>query len=445
MRKEEAVVRKAFGITAMLLAVCLLSGCFFEPAEGLYAVPKQPEDYYNLQSAIESALPENAAYSPPTAGENQQAVQLADLDGDGEEEAIVFLKLESDLPLAVYVFDKKGDSFSLVSKVAGSGTAFNHVFYVPFDDRPGYEIVLGRQLSGQVLQLLNVYSLRDGTLTELMNVSYSEFITTDLDSSGLQNIFLIRSDGDMQKEIVELYSWRDGQLFKEREVSSMANVTTVKRIITGNVYRDIPAVFVSSELDEEHIITDIYGYRNGTFENLTMTAGTNTAVQTLRNYNVYSCDIDGDGVIELPRIIPLAEAEFEDYTKGQSIIEWYDLQMDGSETTKLLTYHNYAGGWYLEIPNAWKERLIVWRGPVLLGNTGYIFRLGDSELFSVAAVSSEDAADVVQQANWSVLTQKGDMIYACRLEAAGVGKGLSIDSIREMFRFIHVDWKTGET
>ena len=438
-------MRKAFGIVGLLLAVCLLGGCFFEPAEGLYAVPKQLEDYYNLQSAIDSAMPDEAVYSPPTAGENQQAVQLTDLDGDGEDEAVVFLKLVSDLPLAVYVFDKQGDSFSLVSKVKGSGSAFDHVLYVPFDDRPGYEIVLGRQLSGQVLQLLNVYSLRDGTLTELMNVSYSEFITTDLDSSGLQNIFVIRSDGDMQKEIVELYSWQDGQLFKEREVSSMANVTTVKRIITGNVFQNVPAVFVSSELDEEHIITDIYGYRNGTFENLTMTAGANTTVQTLRNYNVYSCDIDGDGLIELPRIIALDEAEYEEYTKGQSLIEWYDLQKDGGETTRLLTYHNYAGGWYLEIPEKWKNKLIVWRGPVLMGNTGYIFRLGDAALFSVAAMSGEDAASIVQDAKWSVLTQKGDVIYACHIETAGVSNGLSVDSLREMFRFIHVDWKTGET
>lgn len=429
----------------LLAVVGLLGGCFLEPAEGLYAVPKQPEEYYNLQSAIEAAMPAGASYSPPTAGENQQAVQLTDLDGDGEDEAIVYLKTTGDLPLAVYVFDKQGESFSFVSKVEGSGSAFDHVLYVQFDDKPGYEIVLGRQISGQVLQLLNVYALRDGALTELMNTTYSEFITIDLNGSGMQDIFVIHSDGDMQKEIVELYSWEDGQLFKEREVSSSANVTTVKRIITGNVTQDVPAVFVSSELDEEHIITDIYAYNYGIFENLTRSEQTNTSVQTLRNYNVYSCDIDGDGLIELPRIVPLREIEGDDGTKDQSLIEWYNLDVDGQETDKLLTYHNYAGGWYLEIPEKWKNKLIVWRGPVLMGNAGYIFRLGDAALFSVAAMSGEDAASIVQDAKWSVLMQKGDVFYACRVDAGGRGRGLSVDTVRNMFRFIHVDWKTGET
>lgn len=437
---------KRIVICVCLLAVVgLLGGCFLEPAEGLYAVPKQPEDFYNLQSAIEAAMPAGATYSPPTAGENQQAVQLTDLDGDGEDEAVVYLKTSGDLPLAVYVFDKQGDSFSLVSKVEGSGSAFDHVLYVQFDDQPGYEIVLGRQISGQVLQLLNVYALRDGTLTELMNTVYSEFITTDLNGSGRQDIFVIRSDGDMQKEIVELYAWQDGQLFKEREVSSSASVTVVKRITTGNISQGVPAVFVSSELDEEHIITDIYGYRDGVFDNLTKSEQTNTSVQTLRNYNVYSCDIDGDGLIELPRIVRLREDENDDGTKDQSLIEWYNLDVDGQETEKLLTYHNYAGGWYLEIPSDWSSALLVWRGSVLLGNTGYEFRIGEASLFSIVAVSGENAAATAQDAGWSILTQKGDLFYACRIDAGGRGIGLSVDMIQNMFRFIHVDWKTGET
>ena len=87
----------------------------------------------------------------------------------------------------------------------------------------------------------------------------------------------------------------------------------------------------------------------------------------------------------------------------------------------------------------------MWRGPVLLGNTGYVFSLGEASLFSVVPVSGEDAAGTVQEAGWSLLMQKGDVIYACRVDAGGRSLGLSVDTIRNMFRFIHVDWKTGET
>ena len=41
--------KKCIRFLPLLLACLLLGGCFLEPAEGLYAVPKQSEEYYDLQ------------------------------------------------------------------------------------------------------------------------------------------------------------------------------------------------------------------------------------------------------------------------------------------------------------------------------------------------------------------------------------------------------------
>lgn len=84
--------KKCIRFLPLLLACLLLGGCFLEPAEGLYAVPKQSEEYYDLQNAIELALPDGAVYAPPVSGDNQQVVQMVDLDGDGEDEAVVYCK-----------------------------------------------------------------------------------------------------------------------------------------------------------------------------------------------------------------------------------------------------------------------------------------------------------------------------------------------------------------
>ena len=71
--------KKCIRFLPLLLACLLLCGCFLEPAEGLYAVPKQSEEYYDLQNAIELALPDGAVYAPPVSGDNQQVVQMVDL------------------------------------------------------------------------------------------------------------------------------------------------------------------------------------------------------------------------------------------------------------------------------------------------------------------------------------------------------------------------------
>ena len=190
--------KKCIRFLPLLLACLLLGGCFLEPAEGLYAVPKQSEEYYDLQNAIELALPDGAVYAPPVSGDNQQVVQMVDLDGDGEDEAVVYCKTTGELPLGIYVFDRQNDAFTLAASVQGAGSAFHHVSYVSFDDQPGYELVVGRQISDQVPQLMNVYSLRGGTLTELMSTEYAEFVTADLDADSRQEIVVLHSGGDSQ-------------------------------------------------------------------------------------------------------------------------------------------------------------------------------------------------------------------------------------------------------
>ena len=40
---------------------------------------------------------------------------------------------------------------------------------------------------------MNVYSLRGGTLTELMSTEYAEFVTADLDADSRQEIVVLHS------------------------------------------------------------------------------------------------------------------------------------------------------------------------------------------------------------------------------------------------------------
>ena len=322
--------KKCIRFLPLLLACLLLCGCFLEPAEGLYAVPKQSEEYYDLQNAIELALPDGAVYAPPVSGDNQQVVQMVDLDGDGEDEAVVYCKTTGELPLGIYVFDRQNDAFTLAASVQGAGSAFHHVSYVAFDDQPGYELVVGRQISDQVPQLMNVYSLRGNTLTELMSTEYAEFVTADLDADSRQEIVVLHSGGDSQNGIAELYCWADGQLKREREVSMSVAVSSVKRILTGYMCRNVAAVFVASEYSDGSLITDIFVFRDGVFTNLSRSEDANTDVQTLRDYYIYGGDIDKDGLIELPMLCPMPSLDYDASSQDQYLDSWYNLQLDGS-------------------------------------------------------------------------------------------------------------------
>ena len=71
-------------LTAVLCALGL-SGCIFGDVDEMYALPKSSEAYVNLQARInqEKGSAESIA---PLSGENRQAIQLVDVDRDGEQQ-----------------------------------------------------------------------------------------------------------------------------------------------------------------------------------------------------------------------------------------------------------------------------------------------------------------------------------------------------------------------
>ncbi len=166
---------KRAGLALLAAALTLLlSGCFVKTVDELYTLPRHSDEYDRLELAIEAVLSsQNAVYAAPVSGVNQQSVQLADLDGDGLDEAIAFLKTAGDKPLKTCIFSRADGDYRLMDMIEGDGTSFASVEYVQLADRSGAELVIGRQVSTDVLQSLGAYSYTDGHVVELMNANCS--------------------------------------------------------------------------------------------------------------------------------------------------------------------------------------------------------------------------------------------------------------------------------
>ena len=144
-------------LPALLLIVALVfSGCALRTVEEMYSLPKRSEKYNKLQSAIDEAMA-GLEYAAPTSGDNRQILQNADLDGDGVDEYIIFAKGETEKPLRMLIFRQETDGgCTLIEDMSFRGSSFVQVEYVPVDGAAGCEIVLGRQLSDQLMGTVNI-------------------------------------------------------------------------------------------------------------------------------------------------------------------------------------------------------------------------------------------------------------------------------------------------
>jgi len=354
-------VKKRILLLTMLLAAALLfTGCAMRTVEDMYALPKRSEEYSHLQTAIDTAM-YGMNYSAPRSGDNQQTVQLADLDGNGVDEYIVFAKGATEKPLQVLIFSQEEDgTVRTLDTIGLTGLYFEQAEYVEFDGKPGLELVLGFQVSDQILSSVAVYTFSKGDAELLLLNGYSKFLSCDLDDNSLSELMVFRpGEAETERGMVVLYSCEDDMIRRSVETELSEPPANIRRIIPGYLQSGEPAVFVASSADENSIVTDIFALKDGQFTNISFSRRADTSVRTLRNFYVYADDIDDDDVLELPALITMKPVTLNRDSEQRYLLRWFSVDIDGWEMDKLFTFHDYVAGWYLHLDNYWASWVTV--------------------------------------------------------------------------------------
>lgn len=443
------IIKKQFLCLLILLTAVCMSGCVLKPADQLYALPRQSDAYYNLQSEIEKLVTGTVSYCAPTEGENRQPIQIQDLDGDGINEAIVFAKDTGERPLKIFIFSQSGDNYQLVSTIEGEGTSFDSVTYAQIDGSPGQEIIIGRSVGNQIVNSMSIYTFQRSSTVELMSANYSVYTTVDLDEDGRADLFLIRFDSNTQDGAVELYRFQDGVMVRDPEQALSDGVIDVVRMTTGYMDENVPAVFVTGTLESNLISTDVFAISNGTMQNIAALSDQGEELM-VRNYYAYSTDIDGDGIVELPDVQTLPDLADADNATAFRLIQWYNLHLDGSKEDKLLTYHDYSYGFYVELSSAWEGRITVSLDDSIDEGAAYVFNwwngtnLPQEELFTLYIFSGDHRDELAQSEGRFLLADQNDVTYAASIGNSQHARALTEDSLKASFHFIRMDWKSGE-
>lgn len=433
-------------LVSLLLAGLLLAGCSMRTLDQLYCVPKRSEEYRDLQSAIDRHMGDRA-YCAPLSGDNPQAVQMADLDGDGVGEYLLFSKTTSEKPLNILIFRLEGDGYVLSDTIESAGSAFDLVEYAQVDNRKGMELIVGVQVSDQLLRSVSVYSFGEGQAQQLLNTNYAKFLNCDLDANGRSELMVLRpGSADESRGVAEVYRYHDGAMERSNEVGMSCPVENMKRIITGKLQDKTPAVYVASAVDQNAIITDIFALVDGSLTNVSTPAGSDNSVHTLRNYYVYADDIDGDGIVELPGLITMRTPDDAVIPERQYLIRWFSMTAQSDTVDKAYTFHNYQGGWYVSLDSQWAERTAV-----VQQEESYAFYLWDEafenaqKLFTVHAFTGTNRQELATQDNRFVLYDGEDTVYSGYLEVESAVYGITRDSLIRSFHLIQSQWQTGET
>lgn len=438
------------GVLALLTCGC---GFAFSPEE-LYSLPALPAEYTELNNCINQIIDGGAEYAAPVSGTNIQPVQMKDLDGDGQQEAVAFFRNSADeKPLKICIFTAVGDTYEQTAVIEGSGTSIYSIEYNDLDNDGRQELIVGWRVSTDA-QALTVYSLKGGQPEELMRTNYVKYAVTDLDQDDLLELVVLRSDEE-GNGLADYYRWQDNVLSLQsyaRISSTMAELSGQQgRVQKGALSDMTPALFITGVEDASWSVTDILMLREGELCNLLLSDVTGVSQEIVSYYGLYPTDINGDGVMELPQPLTVSAWTGTEWGSYQWV-NWRSYDGAGTESQVLNTYHNTEDGWYLELPEQWRGRVLVTRSTGVDEVTvTFSFLDGDAlaeprPFLRITALTGSSREIKATRGGRIILRRQVERIFTAELLEANAAweYGVTEDEVREAFNLITTEWMAGD-
>lgn len=471
-------------VLAMVLVMALtLTGCLFRSPEDLYRQPEKSAGYEKLNEAIRkvrTALEINYAATVEdagiVAGDNTASIQLQDLDGDGiRESAVTFLRVSGVTnPLKIVVFTQVGEEYQVTGMVEGEGNLVYSIEYRQINDTGRKELIVNWQISSGAYQL-GVYTLDDLTLggdgssqavrSDSMQIDFSKLMgsellltwcsvasdgsngarLTDIDQDTRTELAVIRVDSSGMNSYVEVFGWRNGAMASLGTVNLSKGIMELSRVRLNYLagQPEPPALYITSTLANGGKAIDVVACLDGKLTDLTLDeAGISREI--LQGYTeVTPTDINGDYVLEIPTPNPLPSYG-ENLSNDFWLIDWCQYDEDGHRNHVMTTYHNVSDGWYLEIPENWRDQITISRNDQVTGQREVVFSrwLGEDEepepFLSIYRISSSQGNRVAEN-GWFLLREEENVIYAAQFRGSW-DCGLNEQQLRDRVKSIQTSW-----
>lgn len=437
-------VKKLLYLLCASLALLLLGGCSLKFGDGLLLLPKVPTEYVQLQQRLNEILQDGAVYAVADSGTNRQAVQLVDLDGTGDDEALAFFRTETGA-YQVYAFRKDGEIYTRIGMAEGYGTSLRAIYYPTLGDgRLGLAMCWGFDEGGTYG--MTVYDFTDGGMTVLMDIQYADVVIEDIDGDGAQEMAFAVRDSVTGMYSARVCQFRDGQYRVLYEVPMCLEVRSVASMQFGKVDRDQVGLYIDSLATTGGYVTDLIWYDGRMAANRTIDQASGSGAKTWRPASVFCADISGDGRVDVPVSHTFSYEPNE--VELRSRLDWVNYNELGEETLVSSTLHRTGENWYMLWPESWGDQVRVdtystvalsqtlcWqqgpegqRQPVL---TLYVFT-GDSR--------ENDAA---LYRKLQSLASNANGLYRCDPHE-GASLALDMAQLRTLFHTIEVSWNSEE-
>ncbi len=345
---------KKFIAILLVLALCLsFSGCegSFSSVESLMRPPKLSGEYSVLQNSFDEAVSMygNVIMKTPIYGRYRSSYIIFDIDNDGQDEAIVLYSIPSENNInVVQIFKQIDGTWISVSQIKGHNEDIYEIDFADINGDGHFEILLSWNgflnnndsidTNHNFNKTLNIYSY-DGKNTDLIiTETYTNLFVKDINNNKTDEIVIFKTNiaNIDNRTTVRILSFDKKYSVLYDNTTHISGLIEIANIVSERiVYTDkaISRIYVDGLISEKGVITEIIAVNETDFDISLPLYDDNQTIspKTLRESQIYSLDIDNDGLIEIPVIeeFPFAQRVSHDVKFPLNIAVWLEYNDDG--------------------------------------------------------------------------------------------------------------------
>lgn len=350
-----------------LILLSLLSGCTVNTfqIQNLMRPPKSTGYKAEIQKVIEEVTGSSIILKYPQRGEYRSAVIMKDVSGDGQEEAIAFYSTENDSEIHVMILSETNGVWNCSGDFRSQGTDIDKILFSDINNDGVEEIILGWSTYNNTDNYISVYYHDKGEYKDIrMAETYTDFLLSDINGDGNNEILLL--------SLSTYSSPAKAQLVKVNTNESNTNTIGVVEMDSevikyisvqyGSIDENTYGVYVDSMRSGDTLSTEIiyWDSNNNTLVNPLYKNKINYYDFVPNNMQIASKDIDGDGIIEIPRLT-YGSGRFSETSDRESsiIICWLKYIITNESTSVVNVTASDYDDYIFMIPAEWYGKVEV--------------------------------------------------------------------------------------
>lgn len=423
--------RKTGIVIAVMLLAALLTGCspLGLDTQTLMQPPKTTGERQEIYQVLAQKTDNQLTLRYPKAGEYRSAIIMRDVTGDGNEEAIAFYT-RNDEPFTIISVIRETDGvWQEVASFQNPSTQIDRVCFGDFSGDGILDIAVGWGNSATGLSELYLYAYRDGMVKETPTKElYHELTVLPLDAeSGKSAVLTARLKTKDNTAAAKLLELVNDNVHVMGMVQLDPEVTKYSKVTAGKIDADRYGVLLDGTKGANAYQTEILYWDSAQeqLKNPLYLQEEKTVQYTARATAVFSQDINGDGILEVPIGYSLPGVSAGNMNETSYVVNWHRYNVRTNTVTGLLsTIVNSGDGYMFLIPESWKDRVTTtWNeGSRQLTFYRWLISSGDGEsgrqgepLLMLQVMTQESWERQASSTDLVKLKQYEDRVFAARL------------------------------